>query len=279
MDGVAVRRPARVLRLRLRGPGDEGEHRRAGRSGQRTGGTPQRPGETATPSVDTRLLWQANTEPDLAGYEVVCGETTAPDWTHRITVGNVTTSPRGSTKDNFLFGVRAVDATATAARSRSRRRNVAQAGRSPCSAGAPSSDACLQCLHGAGRYRGPRRPDEVGRDRARPAFVRGAGVEGRVHVALGRRPGRAAEGADLELLATAAGMLGPTSTWPRSSGHTMPTSTPARPCARFAAVLGGHVQRPARELARATGWFGRAQRLLEQEDGDSADADTYWRWS
>ena len=66
--------------------------------------------ETSTLSVDTRLMWQANTEPDLAGYEIVYRDTTEPVWTHRIKVGNVTSfTVEGITKDNFLFGVRAVD--------------------------------------------------------------------------------------------------------------------------------------------------------------------------
>jgi hypothetical protein len=51
-----------------------------------------------------------NTEPDLAGYEVVYRDTTEPMWSHVIKVGNVTSfTVKGITKDNFLFGVRAVD--------------------------------------------------------------------------------------------------------------------------------------------------------------------------
>lgn len=59
---------------------------------------------------DTQLVWNANTDPDLAGYEVVWRETTESDWTNAIPVGNVTnvTLPL-SPKDNFQFGVRAVD--------------------------------------------------------------------------------------------------------------------------------------------------------------------------
>lgn len=61
-------------------------------------------------SVDTQLEWEANSEPDLAGYEVVYRDTVEPYWTHRIRVGNVTSyTAEGLTKDNFLFGVRAVD--------------------------------------------------------------------------------------------------------------------------------------------------------------------------
>jgi len=58
----------------------------------------------------TDLVWAANPEPDLDGYEVVWRETTDPDWTHAIPVGNVTSAsfPHFS-KDNVFFGVRAVD--------------------------------------------------------------------------------------------------------------------------------------------------------------------------
>jgi hypothetical protein len=58
---------------------------------------------------DTTLRWQRGTEPDLAGYEVVWRETTAPDWTHVIPVGDVTTATIDLAKDNLHFGVRAVD--------------------------------------------------------------------------------------------------------------------------------------------------------------------------
>ena len=59
---------------------------------------------------DTTLRWLRGTEPDLAGYEVVWRETTAPDWTHAIPVGDVTTATIDLSKDNVQFGVRAVDA-------------------------------------------------------------------------------------------------------------------------------------------------------------------------
>jgi hypothetical protein len=57
----------------------------------------------------TTLTWDANTEPDLAGYEVVTRETTVPDWTNVIDVGNVTTVTLDISKDNLQFGLRAVD--------------------------------------------------------------------------------------------------------------------------------------------------------------------------
>jgi hypothetical protein len=58
---------------------------------------------------DTTLTWDRGTEPDLAGYEVVWRETTAPDWTHRIDVGDVTSVIIDLSKDNVQFGIRAVD--------------------------------------------------------------------------------------------------------------------------------------------------------------------------
>jgi hypothetical protein len=55
------------------------------------------------------LHWDRGTEPDLAGYEVLWRETTAPDWTNVIPVGNVTSVTIDLAKDNVMFGVRAVD--------------------------------------------------------------------------------------------------------------------------------------------------------------------------
>jgi acetylornithine deacetylase/succinyl-diaminopimelate desuccinylase-like protein len=65
---------------------------------------------TARLTNDTDLKWDANTEPDLAGYEIVWRETTSPVWTNSRMVGLVTsyTMP-GMSKDNYFFGVRAVD--------------------------------------------------------------------------------------------------------------------------------------------------------------------------
>ena len=61
-------------------------------------------------SDDTELRWDANNEPDLAGYEIVWRDTTAPTWTNVKPVGKVTSfTLKGMSKDNYFFGVRAVD--------------------------------------------------------------------------------------------------------------------------------------------------------------------------
>jgi hypothetical protein len=57
----------------------------------------------------TTLGWNANPEANLAGYEVVMRETTSPDWTDAIPVGNVTSVTLDISKDNVQFGIRAVD--------------------------------------------------------------------------------------------------------------------------------------------------------------------------
>lgn len=77
----------------------------------------QAPGTPKGVKIDTTALtnlstlrWTRGAEPDLAGYEVVWRETTAPDWTHVIDVGDVTEATIDLSKDNVFFGVRAVDA-------------------------------------------------------------------------------------------------------------------------------------------------------------------------
>jgi len=59
---------------------------------------------------DTELKWDANKETDLAGYEIVWRDTTSPVWTNARWTGNVTSyTLKGMSKDNYFFGVRAVD--------------------------------------------------------------------------------------------------------------------------------------------------------------------------
>jgi hypothetical protein len=78
-------------------------------------GTPKNLQIHTTPPVGlpgtnlTTLSWDANPEPNLAGYEVVTRETTAADWTSAINVGNVTSVTLDISKDNVQFGLRAVD--------------------------------------------------------------------------------------------------------------------------------------------------------------------------
>ncbi len=61
-------------------------------------------------SDDTELKWEANKEPDVAGYEIVWRDTTAATWTNSRAVGNVRAyTVKGMSKDNYFFGVRAVD--------------------------------------------------------------------------------------------------------------------------------------------------------------------------
>ncbi|HXG86565.1 MAG TPA: M28 family metallopeptidase [Pyrinomonadaceae bacterium] len=59
---------------------------------------------------DTNLKWDANTDADLAGYEIVWRDTISPFWTNSLFVGNVTAyTAKEMSKDNYFFGVRAVD--------------------------------------------------------------------------------------------------------------------------------------------------------------------------
>jgi len=65
---------------------------------------------TARLTNDTDLKWEANPEPDLAGYEIVWRDTTSPVWTDSRWIGNETAyTMTGMSKDNYFFGVRAVD--------------------------------------------------------------------------------------------------------------------------------------------------------------------------
>lgn len=57
---------------------------------------------------DTSLSWEA--VPGAIGYEIVRRLTTEPTWTHSDPVGNVTQATLPYSKDNWIFGIRAVDA-------------------------------------------------------------------------------------------------------------------------------------------------------------------------
>ncbi len=59
---------------------------------------------------DTELKWEAGAETDLAGYEIVWRDTTGAVWTNAQAVGSVTNFVmKNMSKDNYFFGVRAVD--------------------------------------------------------------------------------------------------------------------------------------------------------------------------
>jgi len=66
--------------------------------------------ETVKLENDTTLRWAANAEPEIAGYRIVWRDTTAPFWQYAAFVGNVTRHTlAGVSKDNYVFGVQAVD--------------------------------------------------------------------------------------------------------------------------------------------------------------------------
>lgn len=65
---------------------------------------------TARLTNDTDLKWDANTDSDIASYEVVWRDTTSAVWTNSLNVGNVAAyTMKEMSKDNYFFGVRAVD--------------------------------------------------------------------------------------------------------------------------------------------------------------------------
>jgi Zn-dependent M28 family amino/carboxypeptidase len=73
-------------------------------------GTPKSPVIVTTVLTnDSTLHWEASAAADIAGYELVWREPTAPDWQWVIPVGNVTSATVDLIKDNVFIGVRAVD--------------------------------------------------------------------------------------------------------------------------------------------------------------------------
>ena len=74
---------------------------------------PSSPGKvrivTAKLETLTQLRWEASPEPDVAGYEVVSRDTTAPNWQHVKDVGMALEVTLDENKDNLFFGVRAYD--------------------------------------------------------------------------------------------------------------------------------------------------------------------------
>jgi hypothetical protein len=65
--------------------------------------------ETVKLENDTTLHWDANPEPDLAGYRIVWRDTTAALWQNHKDVGLVTHYTLPVSKDNVVFGVQAID--------------------------------------------------------------------------------------------------------------------------------------------------------------------------
>jgi hypothetical protein len=57
---------------------------------------------------DSTLTWDA--VPGAAGYEVLWRATSSPEWEHALKCGNATRATLKLSKDNVIFGVRAVDA-------------------------------------------------------------------------------------------------------------------------------------------------------------------------
>ena len=61
-------------------------------------------------SNNTVLTWNADSESDVVGYEIVWRDSTDPDWTHDLRVGNVTSfTVTRLNKDDTQFGVRAIN--------------------------------------------------------------------------------------------------------------------------------------------------------------------------
>lgn len=64
--------------------------------------------DTTVLDNDTRLKWIISNSTDLASYEIVWRSTTASLWTHMLDVGKVDSVVLPISKDNAIFGVRAV---------------------------------------------------------------------------------------------------------------------------------------------------------------------------
>lgn len=64
--------------------------------------------DTTVLDNDSRIKWIKDDSPNVAGYEVVWRPTTASLWTHTVDVGKVGYVVLPLSKDNVIFGVRAV---------------------------------------------------------------------------------------------------------------------------------------------------------------------------
>lgn len=59
-------------------------------------------------SNDSQFTWQGGNDALTAGYEILWRPTNAPFWTHSIPIGKVNTATINLSKDNVIFGIRAV---------------------------------------------------------------------------------------------------------------------------------------------------------------------------
>lgn len=64
---------------------------------------------TKTLETTATLRWDAPTDTDIAGYEILLRDTSAPSWQHTIDVGMATEKTLPVSKDNYFFAVRAYD--------------------------------------------------------------------------------------------------------------------------------------------------------------------------
>ena len=67
--------------------------------------------DTTVLTNDSTITWKRGTEPDLAGYEVVWRPTTSPTGPTSSRSATRTRTTLPLSKDNVIFGVRAVDRT------------------------------------------------------------------------------------------------------------------------------------------------------------------------
>ena len=59
---------------------------------------------------DSTLIWDASPGGLATAYEIVWRATTSPEWEHQLRVGNVTRATLQMSRDEVIFGVRAIDA-------------------------------------------------------------------------------------------------------------------------------------------------------------------------
>jgi hypothetical protein len=65
---------------------------------------------TESLSNDSEFFWVSGNDDLTTSYEIVYRATNAPFWTHQLDVGNVNTATVPLSKDNVIFGIRAVGA-------------------------------------------------------------------------------------------------------------------------------------------------------------------------